>query len=130
MLGIAEAAILTAMTMGQRFGILSILGRSVPRHLRYVAAMGVSDRLAGDLPLELRVSELQDEARTFARMEEVGARLRDGHGAEVLIMGCAGMANFRARLEDSTGLPVIDPSQAAVAMAIGRAGVARAQSRQ
>lgn len=119
-LGIAESAILTAMTMGQRFGILSILGRSVPRHLRYIGAMGVMDRLAADLPLELGVAELQDETRTFIRMQEVGTRLRDAHGADVLIMGCAGMAAYRARLESATGVPVIDPSQAAIGMAIGR----------
>ena len=32
--GIQEAAVLHAMSLGQRFGILSILPASVPRHLR------------------------------------------------------------------------------------------------
>jgi Asp/Glu/hydantoin racemase len=40
-------------------------------------------------------------------------------GADVLIMGCAGMARHRRPLEDALGVPVIDPTQAAVAMAIG-----------
>jgi Asp/Glu/hydantoin racemase len=39
-LGIAECGVLTALTLGHRFGVISILARSVPRHLRYVAAMG------------------------------------------------------------------------------------------
>lgn len=43
------------MTLGQRFGIVSILPASIPRHMRYVGAMGVMDRLAADLPLELGV---------------------------------------------------------------------------
>src|SRR5262249_30960339 len=47
-LGIAECGILTALTLGHRFGIISILARAVPRHLRYIGAMGLSDRLAGD----------------------------------------------------------------------------------
>jgi Asp/Glu/hydantoin racemase len=33
-------------------------------------------------------------------------------------MGCAGMARYRQSLEDTLGVPVIDPSQAAVANAI------------
>jgi Asp/Glu/hydantoin racemase len=33
-------------------------------------------------------------------------------------MGCAGMARYRHRLEETLGVPVIDPSQAAVAQAI------------
>jgi Asp/Glu/hydantoin racemase len=38
----------------------------------------------------------------------------------VLIMGCAGMARYRDRLQRHVGLPVVEPSQAAVSMAIGR----------
>ena len=38
----------------------------------------------------------------------------------MLIMGCAGMADLRARLEEACGLPVVEPTQAAVAMAVGR----------
>lgn len=128
--GIAEAAILTAMTMGQKFGIISILGRSIPRHLRYVGAMGVTDRLAGDLALELGVADLSDEGRTFARMRDIGAQLRDAHGAEVLILGCAGMSDYRARLEDAIGCPVIDPSQAAIAFAIGQVASARMRTEE
>ena len=33
-LGIAECGILAALTLGQRFGIIAILAKSVPRHLR------------------------------------------------------------------------------------------------
>src|SRR5438128_7182544 len=55
-LGIAECGILTALTLGHRFGVISILARSVPRHLRYIAAMGVDQRLAGDLPIGLGVA--------------------------------------------------------------------------
>lgn len=119
-LGIAEASILTAMTLGQRFGIVSILGRSIPRHMRYVGAMGVADRLAGDLPLELGVLELADEDRTFARLIAVATDLRDRARADVVILGCAGMTGYRAALEDHLGVPVVEPCQAATAMAIGR----------
>jgi len=119
-LGIAECGILTALTMGHRFGVISILARSVPRHLRYIAAMGVGQRLAGDLPLDLGVLELADAHTARKRMFDVGRRLRDEHGADVLVMGCSGMAPYRAALEEAVGLPVVEPTQAAVAMAIGR----------
>ena len=41
-LGIAECGILTALTLGHRFGVISILARSVARQLRYIGAMGVA----------------------------------------------------------------------------------------
>ncbi|MGC1504675.1 MAG: aspartate/glutamate racemase family protein [Sulfitobacter sp.] len=119
-LGIAEASILTAMTLGQSFGIISILSKSIPRHLHYVGAMGVRDRLAGDQPLEMGVLELADETRTFERLKSVGANLRDTAMADVVILGCAGMTAFRTDLESHLGVPVVEPCQAATAMAIGR----------
>ncbi|MFZ9685167.1 MAG: aspartate/glutamate racemase family protein [Gemmobacter sp.] len=119
-IGIQEAAGATALTLGQRFGIIAILPRSIPRHLRSLGAMGVLGRLAGDRALGLGVAELAQPARTEARLIETGRALRDTDGAEVLILGCAGMARYRARLEDALGLPVIDPCQVAVATALGR----------
>lgn len=124
-LGIAECGILTALTLGHRFGIISILARSVPRHLRYVGALGLTDRLAADLPIELGVLELADESRTLERMVSVGRALREMHGADVVVMGCAGMARYRARVESAIGIPVVEPTQAAVAMAIGRVKLGR-----
>lgn len=119
-IGISEAGILTALTMGQRVGVIAILAASIPRHLRYYGAMGVTDRIAGELPVGLGVAELADRELTLARMAEVGRSLREAHGADVLVMGCAGMASLRDRLEDAVRLPVVEPCQAAVAMAIGR----------
>jgi allantoin racemase len=119
-LGIAECGILTALTLGHRFGVISILARSVSRHLRYIAAMGVGQRLAADLPLGLGVLELADARTALTRMIDLGRRLRDQHGADVLVMGCSGMAPYRAQVEEAVQIPVVEPTQAAVAMAIGR----------
>lgn len=118
--GVQEAAVMTALTLGQRFGVIAILQASVPRHLRAFGAMGVLDRLAGDRPLGLGVGELADADRSLKAMIETGRRLRDGDGADVLIMGCTGMAGYRAQIEDATDLPVVEPSQAAVSLALGQ----------
>lgn len=117
--GIAECGVLTALTLGQRFGVIAILPTSIPRHLRYFGAMGVMDRFAADLPIGLGVAELSHEDRTFSRMTEVGRTLRDAHGADVLVMGCAGMARYSNALEREVEVPVVEPTQAAVAMAVG-----------
>ena len=119
-LGISECGILTALTLGHRFGVIAILQKSIPRHLRYVGAMGVTYRFAGELPVDIPVVELSNEKKTFGRMVEVGKALRQQHGADVVVMGCAGMARYRKPLQDEIGVPVVEPTQAAVAMAIGR----------
>jgi Asp/Glu/hydantoin racemase len=127
--GIAECGVLTALTLGQRFGVIAILPTSIPRHLRYFGAMGVMGRFAADLPIGLGVAELADEGRALSRMIEVGRTLKDVHGADVLVMGCAGMARYRAALEAAVGIPVVEPTQAAVAMAVGHVRLSRATAR-
>lgn len=119
-LGIREAAVAEALTLGRRFGVIAIGDASVRRHLAAFDAMGVLARLAGDRPLGLSVTELGDADRTLLRMVEVAKLLRDKDGADVLIMGCAGMAAYRQHIESATGLPVVEPCQAAVATALGR----------
>ncbi|WP_413720627.1 aspartate/glutamate racemase family protein [Silicimonas sp. MF1-12-2] len=119
-IGIREAAVTQALTLGRRFGVIAIGEASVRRHLAAFRDMGLMERLAGDRPLGLSVTELSDREKTAGRMKETGRLLRDEDGADVLIMGCAGMAEYRSEIEEDTGLPVIEPCQAAVALALGR----------
>jgi len=118
--GIAECGVLTALSIGQRFGVIAILPVSVQRHLRYYGSMGVTDRLAAELSINVNVVDLANEELTRSRMTDCGRTLRDVHGADVVVMGCAGMTKYRPILEDKLGIPVVDPTQAAVAMAVGR----------
>ena len=123
--GIAECGVLTALARAERFGVIAILQRSIARHMRYLRQMGLTERLAGERPLEMSVAETASGDGTLSRMIEVGRALRDQDGANAIVMGCAGMARHRAPLEDALGIPVIDPAQAAVTMAIGAVQLAR-----
>ncbi|WP_170606253.1 aspartate/glutamate racemase family protein [Ruegeria arenilitoris] len=118
--GIQEASVMTALGLGHRFGVIAILPNSVPRHLRAFGGMGVLGRLAGDRPLGLGVADLTDETKSLDAMIATGKRLRDEDGADVLIMGCAGMARYREPLQEATGLPVVEPTQAAASIALGQ----------
>lgn len=123
--GINEAGVLTALARGERFGVIAIKQRSIRRHVRYMRQMGLLDRLAGERPLDMSVAETASGERTLDKMIEIGRELRDNDGADVIVMGCAGMARHRAPLEAELGVPVIDPTQAAVAMAFGTVMFAR-----
>jgi Asp/Glu/hydantoin racemase len=57
-------------------------------------------------------------------MIAVGRELKDIDGAEAIVMGCAGMARHRRALEEALEVPVIDPTQAAVTMALGAVALA------
>jgi allantoin racemase len=117
--GSAECGVLTALARAERFGVIAIMQRSIARHMRYLRQMGLMDRLAGERPLNMSVAETASGEGTLSRMIEVGRALKEQDGANAIVMGCAGMARHRKPLEDALGIPVIDPTQAAVAMALG-----------
>jgi len=119
-LGISESAVLTALTLGHHFGVIAILPGSIPRHLRNWGAMGIAQRCVGEIAIGRGVSALADREATLTAMIDAAHRLRDERGAHVLVMGCAGMAAFRAPVAEACGLPVVEPTQAATAMALGR----------
>lgn len=116
--GIAESAFLTALNLGHRFGIVAIKKGSIGRHMRNVRQLGLESRLAGDRPLDIGVTDVLGGNAVIDRIVEVGTQLRDIDGADVLILGCASMGGFRAEIESRLGLPVVDPTQAAVMRAI------------
>ncbi|HKL46036.1 MAG TPA: aspartate/glutamate racemase family protein [Roseovarius sp.] len=116
--GIQESGVLTAMARADRFGVIAIAEASVQRHRRTMARMQVLDRLACEIALNMSVDESARGTGTFDRLVEVGSRLKE-QGAGAVILGCAGMARHRPGLEAQLGIPVIDPTQAAVAMALG-----------
>jgi Asp/Glu/hydantoin racemase len=118
-LGIAECGVLTALTRAETFGVLAIAQRSIRRHVRYLRQMSLMDRLAAERPLDMSVAETASGEGTLTKMITVARALRDEDGAGAIVMGCAGMARHRKRLEDALGIPVIDPTQAAVTMALG-----------
>ncbi len=104
--------------MAERIGVISILPGAVRRHGRIARAHGIESRFAGSIPINMGVVELEQGEKVMARMTEVGTRLRDERGADVVVMGCAGMARYRDELQDTLGLPVVEPTQAGVGMAL------------
>lgn len=114
--GIAESAYLAALGLGARFGIISLGQSSIDRHLRYLKMLALDRRLAGDRSIDKTVVELM-AGNVVDTVSATARRLRDEDHADVVILGCAGLGSYRAELQHSLGIPVVDPVQAAVALA-------------
>ena len=76
------------------------------------------ERLAGERAAGISVGESVSGKDTFEKLLATAKQLRDSDQADTIILGCAGMASHRAKLESAIGIPVIDPVQAAVSMAM------------
>ncbi|MBY0334399.1 MAG: aspartate/glutamate racemase family protein [Acetobacteraceae bacterium] len=116
-LGMLRCAIAAALARGERFGIIGFMETSRPRQRRVLQAMGVEDRMAGFEPLNIPMEGLTDPVAPRARLQQA-ARSLAAQGAEVVVLGCAGMAGHVAAAEDAAGVPVIEPCQAAGAQAL------------
>ncbi len=115
--GIQESGVLAALSRGERFGVIALGPQSIKRHLRYIRQLGLETRLAAERPLHLSVAAAE-EADAYPRVLEVARELVEKDGADVLLLGCAGMTRHRAPLEQDLGVPVMDPVQMAVAQAL------------
>lgn len=120
-LGIGESSILCASQKGQRIGVIAVAASSIPRHLRIFSALGLfGNRVVAERAVGLTVAQVADPEASLRRLVEVGRQLRDVDGADVVVLGCAGMAYAQSALEDALGIPVVEPCRAAVGMALGR----------
>lgn len=123
-MGIAEWGVLRALTLGERFGIIALSPASAQRQQRYVRQMGLQDRYAGSWPVNASAEDTTGEA-IRERLAEAGRHLATRCGADVVVLGCAGMASHRAALQGLIGRPVVEPTQQATAAAIGALLLAR-----
>jgi allantoin racemase len=117
-LGIFRAAVATAVARAERFGVIALVESSKARHRAALRAMGLLDRLAGEVALNVAMDTLLDPEAARAALIAAGRDLA-AMGAETIILGCTGMAHHRKAVRDAVGLPVIEPAQAAVALAMG-----------
>ena len=118
--GIQDAGVLTALALADLFGVIAVAEGSIPRHLRNLRRLGVDGRLAGEVALDgtISVADSGHGEDSYNALVKAGTKLK-GMGAGAIVLGCAGMSGHRQRLEAELGVAVIDPTQAAVAMALG-----------
>ena len=116
--GVFRAAIAAAAARTERFGIIAIVEASKARHMLALRAMGLESRLAGEVALNATMDELLDPVLTRARLI-ASARALATAGAEAIVLGCTGMAHHRAAIAKAAGVPVVEPCQAGVLLAMG-----------
>lgn len=116
-LGVFRAAVAAAVARAERFGVVAIVEASKARHMAALRAMGLEARLAAEVALNVTMETLLDPVA--ARYRLIDAAQACVHaGAETVILGCTGMAHLRTALEEAACVAVIEPCQAAAALAI------------
>ena len=113
-IGIAEAAMHTASFLGRGFSVVTTLGRTRGRAWELAARYGMSTFCRNVRACEIPVLELDlPGSPARERITQECKRAVEDDGADVVVLGCAGMADLCAYLSEQVGVPVVDGVAAA-----------------
>jgi Asp/Glu/hydantoin racemase len=112
-IGIMEASLFAAKTLGARIGVLATGKRSALAHWESVRRYGFGDSCVGVRAAELGVLDLERLPReqVLARMMEVAKQMVEIDRADVITLGCAGMTDMTVAVEEAVvpmGVRVVD----------------------
>ena len=115
---ITEAAASTAMFLGHRYSVVTTLDRAVPMIEDRLRVAGLLERCASVRASGLAVLELEHDPRAAVESiaKEAALAVAEDH-AEVVCLGCGGMAGLTERVVERTGVPVVEGVAAAVTIA-------------
>jgi Asp/Glu/hydantoin racemase len=118
--GMAEAAILVACTLGRRFAIVSFAKALEPWFAEIVEWHGMSGRCAAIQMLDSAFTNINDVADEKEQLlVDLANRVVTHNGADVVILAGAPLAGLASKLRERVPVPLVDGIQAAVTMAEG-----------
>ena len=121
---ICEASAHVAMMIGRSYSVVTTLQRSVPAIEDRLRAAGLSDRCASVRASGMSTLEVDRDPNGAIRaiVEEARKAVEVDH-AEVICLGCAGMAGLEEAITTELHVPVIDGVGAAVRLAEALVGL-------
>ena len=125
--GIGEASMKLASMLGHSFSVLSATRQSVPNKRALVEKYDLTSSLASVRSPDEGVEFASDEERYL----QLARAAVDEDMAEVLVLGCAGLAGMDKRLQERLGVPVLDGVVCALMVAAGlvKYGVSTSKAR-
>ena len=115
-IGIAEAGMASAATLGRGFSVVTTLGRSIGRTRDLVAHYGFSRQCLGIHACEIAVLDLETNPDTASILADACREALKVDESDAIVLGCAGMADLARKLTKELGVPVVDGVAAGVGM--------------
>ena len=123
-LDIAESAAHVAQLIGRRFSVVTTLARSIPAIEDRLTLAGLTAHCASVRACGLGTAEVDaDPPGAVQAIVDEAARAVAEDGADVICLGCAGMAGVTEAISAKLGVPAVDGVGAAVALAQALVGL-------
>jgi Asp/Glu/hydantoin racemase len=115
-IGMAEAAMREALTLGTRVGILTGGERWVPMLTEFVGTLGLAAKLAGVRAVAATGAQIAAEPdRAIAELAAAANAAIDQDGADIVVLGGAGLAGLVPRVQPLVRGKVLGSLEASVA---------------
>jgi allantoin racemase len=111
--GIAEAAMHAAMLVGRGFSVVTTLDRTRGRALDLAARYAPAGACRGVYACDIPVLALESDPTVRKRVVDLARTALERDDSDVIVLGCAGMADLCAAATAELGVPVIDGVAAA-----------------
>jgi len=109
-IGIGEASLHAASMLGARFTVITPVKRRIPTRIHQALHLLSHHSLASVRSLDLSVKQTESDPRlTQKTLLDVVALAVAEDGAEVIVLGCAGMTGYTKEIEKKYGVVVVDP---------------------
>jgi allantoin racemase len=129
-LDIAECAAHVAHLIGRRFSVVTTLARSIAPIEDRLLLAGLDAHCASVRACGLGTAELDaDPAGAVRAIVDEAAKAVAEDGADVICLGCAGMAGVAAAISSKLGVPAVDGVAAAIALAQAVVGLGLSTSK-
>lgn len=113
-IGIGEASMKIASMLGHKFSVVSTEKHSIPNKEAVIRKYNLEDALAS-----VRAPETEDNRSTKEKYLEAAKLAIEEDMAEVIVLGCGGMAGLDKEMEKELGVPVLDGVICALILAEG-----------
>jgi len=109
-LGPGETSMLITSLLGHKFSVISPTKKTALQVELHARELGIEERLASVIGLEIPVLELErDEEKTIKAVVKASEKaVKDG--AEVIALGCTGMAYMADEIRKQLNVPLIEPA--------------------
>jgi allantoin racemase len=115
--GIGEASLRFAAMLGHSFSLITTDEHSIPIHRNLIRKYELQDALASVRAPSVDMGSFAENERYLKLARKTVA----SDGAEVIVLGCAGLSRLAKELQEATGVPVLDGVICALFLAEGLA---------
>ncbi|AEC51394.1 putative protein hydantoin racemase [Pyrococcus sp. NA2] len=116
-IGPCEASLALATVLGKKIGIVTVSKTSIPIFEEHIRKLNFEKLVVSIRAIDISVPEIEEDVNRTINLLLKECKEAEKEGAEVILLGCTGLAGLARELQKHIEIPIIDPVGAAIKIA-------------